>query len=81
MYLRNIGYGIDIYYIILVLPAIIIAMIAQLRVKTTFSRYENIYSQGGSRGYEVARSILDQNGLHNIPIERDRKSTRLNSSH
>lgn len=70
MYLRNIGYGIDIYYIILVLPAIIIAMIAQLRVKTTFSRYENIYSQGGSRGYEVARSILDQNGLHNIPIER-----------
>lgn len=31
-------YGIDYYYIILILPAIIISFIAQARVSSTFSK-------------------------------------------
>ena len=54
----------------LVLPAFIFAMIAQLMVKSTFSKYSNTHNTHGYTAYEVARLILDKNGLHNIQIER-----------
>ncbi len=62
-------YGIDIYYIILVLPAIIVSMYAQMKVTSTFSKYNNIANRRGMTGAEVARRILDMNGLSNVVIE------------
>lgn len=53
----------------IVLPAAIFALIAQLMVKSTFSKYS---SEGNEHGYtarEVARKILDENGLYNVQIE------------
>ena len=63
-------YGIDIYYIILVLPAVLVALVAQMMVKNTFSRYQSIGSIKGLTGYEVVRNMLDSNNLHSISIER-----------
>ena len=54
---------------ILVLAAIAISMFAQSRVKSTFNKYSKVISTSGYRGFEVARKILDRNGLYNIPIE------------
>ncbi len=60
----------DMTYFIYVLPAVIFAMWAQARVKSTFTKYSNVYSQRGLTGAEVARKILDENGLRHISVER-----------
>lgn len=54
---------------IIILPAIIFAMIAQISLNSTFSKYKNVYSQRGLTAAEVARQILDDNGLYNVRIE------------
>lgn len=63
------GYGFDPTYI-LILPAIILAAYAQSKVSSTFSKYLRVMNSYGHTGYDVARRILDSNGLQNIPIER-----------
>ncbi len=65
-------YGFDIYYVILILPAIIIAGIAQARVSSTFAKYNKISNMHGLTGAQVARRILDENGLHSVVIEHVR---------
>lgn len=62
-------YGIDSYYLILVLPAILFSLWAQAKVQGTFSRYQKVRSYSGYTGADVARRILDQNGLYNVRIE------------
>lgn len=54
---------------LLVIPAIIFALIAQIKVKTTFNRYSSEHNQHGYTAKEVARKILDDNGLQNVSIE------------
>lgn len=60
----------DYYYVVLVIPALIIAMIAQVQVKTTFRRYSGVPNRRQYTGAMVARQILDANGLTNIRLER-----------
>ncbi len=63
-------YGIDISYLILVMPALIFAMWASARVNSTFKKYSTVGNRKGLTGADVARQILDMNGLRNIIIER-----------
>lgn len=63
-------YGIDIYYLILVIPAMIFSMWAQARVNSTFKRYSQQRTYSGMTGYEAARRILAANGLYNVQVER-----------
>ncbi len=63
-------WGIDYTYIIFVVPALILAMIAQARVSSTFRKYQKVGNHRGYTGAEVARQILNMNGLHNVTIER-----------
>lgn len=65
------GYGfyIDSYYLLLIVPALIICTIAQIRVSTTFSRYSSLPSRRGLTGAEVARQMLDRNGLRDVAVE------------
>lgn len=60
----------DYYYLVLVVPALIFAMWAQARVKTTFNTYSRLRTFSGMTGYEAARRILDANGLRHVSIER-----------
>ncbi len=62
-------YGIDSLYLILVLPAILFSLWAQTKVQGTFSRYQKVRSYSGYTGADVARRILDDNGLYNVRIE------------
>lgn len=55
---------------ILVLPALFFAMYAQFKVKSTFSLYLRERSYAGLTGSQVARQVLDDNGLHNVSVER-----------
>ncbi|MFW6119578.1 MAG: zinc metallopeptidase [Petrotogales bacterium] len=54
---------------ILLIPAIILAIWAQNKVKSSFSRYSKVKSSFGMTGSELARHLLDNVGLYNIKIE------------
>ncbi len=60
----------DINYIILVMPAIIFAMWAQSKVKSTFKKYSTVRTGVSMTGFEAARRILDANGLRHVQIQR-----------
>lgn len=61
-------YGFDIYYLIFILPAFLISVIAQIKVKSTFSKYSAVPS--GLTGAEAARRVLSAHGVTNVTIER-----------
>ena len=50
----------------------IIPIWAQLRVKRTYKKYSKVSSSSQMRGAEVARKILDANGLYHVNIEEVR---------
>ena len=60
----------DSYYFILVIPAILLSMWAQSKVQSTFSRYQRVHAASGLTGCDVARRILDENGLYDVRVER-----------
>jgi len=57
-----------IYFAIIVL----IPLWAQMRVKSTFARYSRVPTSTYRRGADVAREILNANGLYNVAIEEGR---------
>ena len=56
--------------ILILLPAMIFALIAQFSVKSTFEKYDKVATARRMSGAEAARRILDANGLHNVMINR-----------
>lgn len=63
-------YFTDFTYLILVGPFVILAMLAQARVKSTFSRYSTVRVRSGITGAELAQRILDANRIQGVRIER-----------
>ena len=63
-------YGIDMTYLVLVLPAFLFSLWAQMKVNSTFSRYSKVRSLRGLTGAQAARYILDRNGLAHVRIEQ-----------
>ena len=55
---------------LIVLPAIILAFYAQIKVKSAYAAGDKIRTSYGMTGYEAARRILDANGLRHIRIEQ-----------
>lgn len=60
----------DVYYLVLVLPAVILAMWASSRVNSTFRKYSQQLSMRRLTGADAARMVLDANGLYHVRIER-----------
>ena len=56
--------------ILVLIPAMIFAFWAQMRVNSTFKKYAKIPSRRGLTGAEAARRVLDANGLRHVTIER-----------
>ncbi|CAN5757042.1 zinc metallopeptidase [soil metagenome] len=56
------------YIIVMVLGAAI-SGVAALWVKSSYSKYSKQHSNSGMTGAQVARSILDRNGLTDVPVE------------
>lgn len=55
---------------VLLIPAIIVSIYAQFKVNATYHKYSQVPSRRGMTGADVARYILNQNGLHDVAIER-----------
>lgn len=50
--------------------ALIFAAVCSIRVSTTFSKYNLVRTKNGVHSQEVARAILDNNGLYDVQIVR-----------
>jgi Zn-dependent membrane protease YugP len=59
----------DYYYLILVVPTLILSMIAQVMVKSAFSKYSRIKCSRNITGQEAAALLMDQNGINDVTIE------------
>ncbi|GAA3327460.1 hypothetical protein GCM10020331_067490 [Ectobacillus funiculus] len=54
-----------IYFIIILL----IPLYAQMKVRSAYSKYSQVYSTSGMTGAQVARRVLDANGLYDVAVE------------
>lgn len=62
-------FWIDQYYILLVLPTVILALYAQAKVNSTFNRYRQERSYRGMTGQEVAVQMLRNAGIMDVPVQ------------
>lgn len=53
---------------ILLVPALILSLWAQMRVKSTFDRFSRVQARRGVTGAQVARMLLDRFGLSSVPV-------------
>lgn len=60
----------DWTYLVLVLPMLIITMIAQGKVTSTYNKYSKVISRRGWTAEQAVRQILAANGLHDVTITR-----------
>lgn len=60
----------DPMYFLFIAPAALLAVWAQIRVKTAFGEGSHYSPQSGLSGAETAQRILDMNGLHDVAIEQ-----------
>lgn len=61
-------YGFDpLYFLILI--SIVIAMVAQYKVKSTYSKYSRVRSDLGLTGAQAAQKILNMNGIYDVSIQ------------
>ena len=62
-------YGIDSYYLILVVPTILLSLWAQFKVKSTFAKYSNVRCSKGINGAQAAQLLLQANSISNVSVE------------
>lgn len=61
-------YGFDpLYFLILI--SVVIAMVAQYKVKSTYSKYSRVRSDMGLTGAQAAQKILNMNGIYDVSIQ------------
>ncbi|CAK8582219.1 zinc metallopeptidase [Priestia megaterium] len=54
-----------IYFLIIIL----VPIWAQFKVRSAYKKYSKVSNSSGMTGAEVARKILDENGLYNVHVE------------
>ena len=60
-------YYLDYTYLLLI-PAMLFALYAQFKVNSTYNKFSKVRNSRGITGAEVARRILDANGLWNVKV-------------
>lgn len=56
-------------YFIYIIPAMLLSLYAQFKIQAVYREYMGRMSSIGRSGAEVARAILDKNGLRNVNIK------------
>jgi len=60
----------DSSYIIFILPALLFAGFAQVKISSAYNKYQKVSNNSGLSGAQVARLILDRNGLRDVVVEQ-----------
>lgn len=56
-------------YLLLVGPAMLLVFWSQYKVKSTYSKNSRISAASGMSGSQLARTLLDRNGLSNVSVQ------------
>jgi len=64
----------DEYYLILVVPTLILSMIAQIMVKSAFSKYSKIRCSRNISGRDAALLLMKSNSINDVAVEPVRGS-------
>jgi hypothetical protein len=59
----------DPLYLLFALPGLLLGLWAQSRVKSAFNNYSKVRTFRGVTGAQVARSLLDAQGLYDVAVE------------
>lgn len=59
----------DPYYLIFALPGLLLGLWAQARVRGAFNKYSQVRTARNVTGAQVARALLDEQGLQDVVIE------------
>ena len=59
----------DPLYLMLALPGLLLGLWAQMRVKGTFNKYARVRTARNLTGAEIARHLLDNQGLQDVRVE------------
>jgi Zn-dependent membrane protease YugP len=54
---------------LLLIPGMILAFYAQMKVQSTYQKYSQIAASGGRTGKDIAEMILRQNGISDVTVE------------
>ena len=57
-------------YIVLVIPALILSLVAQASVKKSYAKMSKVYSKSGYSGAQAADAVLKYYGISNVRIEQ-----------
>ncbi|MDO5062704.1 MAG: zinc metallopeptidase [Peptostreptococcaceae bacterium] len=60
------------YTMLILIPAILLTMYAQAKIQKEYSTYLRVRASRGYSGAQVARLILDKNGLSDVPVQMSR---------
>ena len=61
-------FGIDPLYWMMMIPVFLLSAFSSFKVKSSFNKYSKVYLRSGMSGAQVARRILDRNGLSHINV-------------
>ena len=59
----------DPLFWVCVLPGLLLGLYAQSRIKKNVAQYSQVRTESGITGAEVARRLLDAQGLHDVTVE------------
>lgn len=59
----------DPLYLVFALPGLLLGLFAQARVKGAFNKYKQVRTAQNVTGAQVARTLLDAQGLHQVQVE------------
>lgn len=57
-------------YFVFALPGLLLGMWAQARVRSAFNQYSKVRTMRGITGAQVARALLDAQGLYGVAVEQ-----------
>ncbi len=59
----------DPLYFVFMVPGLLLALWAQAKTRGAYNKYSEFRNMQGITGYQVARTILDGNGLYDVKVE------------
>ncbi|NIT57145.1 MAG: zinc metallopeptidase, partial [Aliifodinibius sp.] len=59
----------DPLYLVFALPGLLLGLWARSRVNGAFNKYKQVRTAQNVTGAQVARTLLDAQGLHNVQVE------------
>lgn len=68
--MSRVGYGFDMTYLLLVIPALILSVVAQIAVKSAYKKMAKVYSSRGYTGAQAASAVLRYYNINDVRIEK-----------